>query len=49
MHRELSGFEPQLVQAASKTQDMLTEIEEETMKVEAASAQVHSDEKVSNL
>ena len=49
MQRELSGLQPQLVQAASKTQDMLREIEGETVKVEAASAQVRSDEKVSNL
>jgi dynein heavy chain len=49
MQRELSELKPQLGLAASKTQDMLREIEEETVKVEAASAQVRSDEKVANL
>jgi hypothetical protein len=49
MQRELSELKPQLVLAASKTQDMMREIEEETVKVEAASAQVRSDEKVANL
>ena len=49
MQRELSELKPQLVLAASKTQDMMREIEEETVKVRAASAQVRSDEKVANL
>jgi len=49
MQRELSDLKPQLVWAASKTQGMLREIEEETVKVGAASAQVRSDEKVANL
>jgi dynein heavy chain len=49
MKRELSELKPQLVLASSKTQDMFREIEEETVKVEAASAQVRSDEKVANL
>jgi dynein heavy chain len=49
MKRELSELKPQLVLASSRTQDMFREIEEETVKVEAASAQVRSDEKVANL
>jgi dynein heavy chain len=49
MQSELSELKPQLVAAASKTQGMLREVEEETVKVEAASAQVRADEKVANL
>ncbi|XP_021930622.1 dynein heavy chain 12, axonemal isoform X3 [Zootermopsis nevadensis] len=49
MQRQLSDLKPQLVLAANKTQDMMIEIEKETVKVATASAQVRADEKVANL
>jgi dynein heavy chain len=49
MQRQLSDLKPQLVLAAKKTQDMMIEIEKETVKVATASAQVRTDEKVANM
>jgi dynein heavy chain len=49
MQRQLSDLKPQLVLAANKTQDMMVEIEKETVKVATASAQVRADEKVANV
>jgi dynein heavy chain len=49
MQKELSSLKPQLLLAANEAQDIMREIEKETVKVATASAQVRADEKVANV